>query len=383
MSNGRPAGHTGTRSDRLVRTKENPSLRGRVNVWLLMTLSLVATTMTACVPAGVQEGVVTIHAQDGAVTWVGEPAGIPVWSPSGNMIAWGNEDGLFLRSLEEAGSRRLSASPVAGVPAWSPDGKRLAYIDRDRASLVAVALASDAEQFVQPLDRRRSDSARVPPLVLGGPTWARDGSRIAYVCWDGAGDEICLIRSDGTGWRQLTRLARPRTYGQSATPQSTLAVSNAGPAAWSPDGDLLAVAVYPERPGAPTGVFLVDLEVGMRRRVSSLQPNSVITWSPDGESIVFSAFRRGRSDTFRVVLADSTQQRVTEALPDESQNPAVSPDGSRIAVESDGDIVVLAIQGPSPALSVPGLRSSYPSWSPDGNFIAIAATSDPIASYNR
>ena len=382
MSNGRPAGPIGNCSDRSARMMRNASSGVRAKMWLLLVLSLAATTISGCVSAGVQQGVFAIRTEDGALTWVGEPAGIPVWSPVDNSVAWGNEDGLFVRPLGEAGWSRVSGSPVAGVPAWSPDGERLAYIDRDRAAMVVLAVASGLEQFTQPLDRRRGANARFPLLTLGGPTWAPDGSRIAYVCWDGAGDEICLIRSDGTGWRQLTRLERLRADGESATPVFSQAASNTGPAAWSPDGDSLAVAAYPERPGAPTGVFLVDLEEGMGRRVSSLQPNSVITWSPDGDSIVFSAFRRGRSDVFRVVPSTYTQQRVTEALPDPSRNPAVSPSGARIAVETGGGIVVIRQQGPLQAFSVSGLRSSYPSWSPDGTMIAIAATSDPIASYN-
>jgi Tol biopolymer transport system component len=129
-------------------------------------------------------------------------------------------------------------------------------------------------------------------------------------------------------------------------------------------------------------VFLVDLEDGMGRRVSTLQPNSVITWAPDGRSIVFSSFRRGRSDVFRIVLAALTQQRVTEELPEASRNPTLSPGGFSIAVESGGGIIVLGPQGPSQMFSVPSLRSSHPAWSPDGTGIAVAATSDPIAIYN-
>jgi Tol biopolymer transport system component len=361
------------------------SPRTRPEILLLLILGLAATTVTAWVSASsasIQSGVFEIRTENGALAWVGEPAGIPVWSPTENFVAWGNEDGLFLRALDEAGPRRLSTSAVAGVPGWSPDGKKLAYIDRDRASLVVVATLSGAEEFTQPLDPRPGDSARFPLLTLGGPAWAPDGSRIAYVCWDGIGDEICLIRSDGTGWRQLTRLELPKSDDENATPQSTRAASNTGPPAWSPQGRLLAVAVYPERPGAPTGVFLVDPEDGIGRRVSSLQPNSGISWSPDGGSILFSAFSRGRSDAFRVVLANSSRQRVTEGLPDGSRNPAFSPEGSRIAVETGGGIVVLGQQRRSQSFSVPGLRSSYPSWSPDGTAIAVAAAGDPVSSYN-
>ena len=54
----------------------------------------------------------------------------------------------------------------------------------------------------------------------------------------------------------------------------------------------------------------------------------------------------------------------------------------RIAVESGGGIVVLGRQGPAQAFRVADLRGSYPAWSPDGTMIALAATIDPIASYN-
>ena len=326
----------------------------------LLVLSFALSTLSGCVEAGVQEGVFAVRTLDGALTRVGGPAGIPVWSPTDNSVAWGNEDGLFLRALDEAGSRRLSAAPVAGVPAWSPDGMNLAYIDRDRASLIVLTVNTGAETFTLPLDRRRGENAQFPLLTFGGPAWAPDGSFIAYVCWDGFGDEICLIESDGTGWRQVTRLERLRSGGESATQQSMQAVSNTGPPAWSPDGDYLAAAVYPERPGAPTGVFLVDLEEGMGRRVSTLQPNSIIAWAPDGHSLIFSAFRRGRTDAFRVVLENSTQRRLSERLPESSRNPAVSPDGFRIAVESGGGIIILGPHGrltdvryPRPAQRLP------------------------------
>jgi sugar lactone lactonase YvrE len=356
--------------------------RSRTALWLFLVLVLAATTMAGCVSANVESGIFVVRAADGALERIGEPAGLPVWSPANDSLAWGSEDGLFVRALEESAARQLGVGPVAGVPAWSPDGSRLAYVDSARASLVVIDTQSGAELFTQALDRRPSNSARFSLLTFGGPAWAPDGSRLAYVCWDGAGDEICVIHSDGSGWRQVTRLKPRETGADSATERPSLAEANSGPPAWSPRGDFLAVPVYPEQPGAPTGVFLVNPEEGEARRVSSLQPNSVVSWSPDGSSILFSAFRRGRSDVFRVALATTTVATVTEGLPTGSRNPALSPDGSQIAVESSAGIVMFGKEGPPQTFRIPGLRSSYPAWSRDGISIAVSAGTDPIAVYN-
>jgi Tol biopolymer transport system component len=73
---------------------------------------------------------------------------------------------------------------------------------------------------------------------------------------------------------------------------------------------------------------------------------------------------------------------VTEGLPEGSRNPALSPDGSQIAVESSGGIVVFGVEGHPQAFRFPGLRSTYPTWSRDGMSIAVSAVTDPIAVYN-
>ena len=351
-------------------------------LWRLSVLGLAATTMAGCVSADVESGVFMISTADGAVEYIGESAGIPVWSPTGDALAWGNEDGVFVRVLDEPEARQLADGNVPGVPAWSPDGNRLAFVDSDAASLVVVSATSGSEQFTQPIDVSRSDGSRFPLITLGGPTWAPDGSRLAFVCWDGAGDEVCVVDADGRGLRQVTRLKLRGSAAGTPTRQSTMADSNAGPPAWSPLGNIVAVPIYPERPGAPTGVFLVNVDVGVARRVSSLQPNSAVSWFPNGGSLLFSAFRQERSDAIRVRLRTSTLHSLTAGLPQASRNPALSGDGSQIAVESGTGVVVLGAGRPAREFTVPGLRSTNPAWSPGGEAIAVAAITDPIVIYN-
>jgi Tol biopolymer transport system component len=75
-------------------------------------------------------------------------------------------------------------------------------------------------------------------------------------------------------------------------------------------------------------------------------------------------------------------QTLTEGLPEGSRNPALSADGSQIAVESSGGIVVFGGEGPPRVFRIPGLRSTRPAWSPDGTSMAVSAVPDPIAVYN-
>ncbi|HLL50770.1 MAG TPA: hypothetical protein VK356_08890 [Thermomicrobiales bacterium] len=325
---------------------------------------------------------------EGAPGWIGTPEGVPAWSPDGDTVAWGNEDGLFLATLDES-ARKLADAPVGGTPAWSPDGNAIAYIDRDLAQLVVIDVESGLIQFDEPIVRY---GARVPlrlPVMFGGPTWAPDGSRVAFVCSDDAGDEVCLVRSDGTGRRQLTYLEPIERLRGTPTAPNAPAASNAGPPVWSPDGSSLAVAAYPEQPGATKGVFVVDVEKGRARRVSDLLPNSVIGWFPNGRSIYFSAVQPDRSDmtldrsdVYHAYVRARAERNLTARLQSGARNPSLSPDGTRLAMESNGAVVVLSEQSQPQHLSVAGLQATHPAWSPDSSSIAFSGEPDPIAVFN-
>ncbi len=248
-------------------------------------------------------------------TWMGAPAGAPVWSPDGDSIAWGTEDGLFRRDLTGSGPTRLTHSKVAGRPAWSPDGRTIAFVDRVRAALVVLDAAHGTEEFAAPIATTDANQEPRALSVLGGPAWSPDGSRLAYTCWDGGGDEVCVIESDGSSHRQVSDIEVSRTGGGQDAGSNLAARSNTGPPTWSPDGMALAVAAYPEQRGAAAGVYVVDLVRGTAKRESATLPNSEIVWFPDGKSVLFSASDAGRSDILRVWLGTDVVDNLTEHLP--------------------------------------------------------------------
>lgn len=345
--------------------------------------ALILIALEGCSTGDDRQGVYVAPIEDGAPGWIGYPAGVPVWSPDGTRIAWGTEHGLLVKSLLSGELSVLVETQIAGRPSWSPDGGAIAFVDLAMTTL-AIASADTGQVLVKLAisdENARRDPGSIP--ILGGPAWSPDGKRLAFSCWDGAGDELCLVDADGSDRRVVTRLeAAPSVPERGDDSAIGTALSNVGPPAWSLDGSRLAVAVYPERRGATAGVFAIDLNTGMSRRISKLLPNSEIHWTPDGVAIIFSAVTKGRSDAWRVSERSLSASNMTEGLPKGGTDPAISPDGKNMAVASDGTIIVLNESRSPLRIDGIGLRAANPTWSPTGSEVAYAGVGNPIQSYD-
>lgn len=203
----------------------------------------------------------------------------------------------------------------------------------------------------------------VATLVLpsaAAPTAPGRNGLIAFVSLPAQG--IAVVRSDGGGFRQLTRDRRDRSP------------------AWSPDGRRLAF----ERAGR---IYLMAADgTSVRRLMPPSARGRQAAWSPNGREIAFI-----RTGALFVVRADGTRQRLLYRRKGVVANrPTWSPDGRRIAfgvTDADldeqggldyGSILVIG-RGGGPARRVtdgrgepsdpePGTwaHDRGPDWSPDG-----------------
>jgi TolB protein len=188
------------------------------------------------------------------------------------------------------------------------------------------------------------------------PSWAPDGTRIAYVSFE-AKKPVVYVHNLATGQRQAIANFRG---------------SNSAPA-WSPDGRSLAVVL--SRDGG-SQLFVMNADgSNVRRLTSSAAIDTEPHFSPDGRSIYFTSDRGGAPQIYRIAATGGEVQRVTF---DGGYNvtPRLSPDGKTLTFvqRNAGRFQVAAMDLASRQTQVltDGTRDESPSFAPNGKMILYA-----------
>jgi hypothetical protein len=242
----------------------------------------------------------------------GDPAPM-LLSPDGTRVAVGDHDterpDVVVVDLRTGGTTRHSLPAGRSVVpvAWSMDGEALASLASDEATnpysggritgdVALLDLTDDAAEVLE-LDRSATGAAFAP-----------DGSEIAV---DQSGVVTVVDLQDGD--------------------QRNLEVDGvlAGPAAWSPDGRLLAVTtvgptdVAPgvEAPGIPTGLSFVDADgrgdtVPDPVPLDLTGPGRVLGWAGPGEVVTVLAGDGADEQTLSGVPLDGTEPRTLMRMDD-------------------------------------------------------------------
>ncbi len=101
----------------------------------------------------------------------------------------------------------------------------------------------------------------------------------------------------------------------------------------SPDGTQLAVSAYGE-PDKQSHVYILPIEGGAARLVTSNGPSYWHGWSPDGKTLAYCAERNGEFDIYTIPAAGGEETRLTTA-PGLDDGPDYSPDGKYIYFNSE------------------------------------------------
>ena len=206
-------------------------------------------------------------------------------------------------------------------PDWSPNGSQIAFEKNPDLSW---------EIYVMDPDGSNSVNLTNSPLVWDrDPAWSPDGSRIAFMRREpppGGNPEIYVMNADGSQPTNLTNNS----------------LSDESPD-WSSDGSKIVFErlLPPEfpQPGASdqTDIYAMNAD-GSNQANLTRNPylDNEPAWSPDGSKIAFISYRDGNSEIYVMNADGSYPRRLTNDSYNE-HDPAWSPDGSKIAFTTSRD----------------------------------------------
>lgn len=189
---------------------------------------------------------------------------------------------------------------------------------------------------------------------------------------------IVTSRSTRPGQKEIFVMDWDGANSQQVTSQKTIAQSPS----WSFDGRMIAYsafAFHANEKRRNLDLFTYDTSTGRRFLVSYRKGiNSGSTFTPTNRHILLTISNAGNPDLYKMSLDGKSLERITNG-PRGAMNvePAVSPDGSKIAFSSDRNgrphIFVMNADGTGvKQITIAGEYNASPRWSPDGKRIVFA-----------
>jgi Tol biopolymer transport system component/DNA-binding winged helix-turn-helix (wHTH) protein len=275
----------------------------------------------------------------------------PAWSPDGRTIAFARksikDSGIFEISAIGGPERKLASALFSYAEhmslSWSNDGRSLTYADGD---------------VVVKLDRDSGEQRKLTKLAEGvwSPVFSPDSTRIAFLGWNSGLVSVFLMRPDGTDVRELKK--------DVSLPQLL---------AWSADGKRVLLA------NRRTNQLIdVDVENGKESTLAFTQDAAEPAVARRGNRLAYArthenvniwgtSLAPGSTEAHRLMVSSTRAQRA----------PDISPDGKRIAFESDRsgamEVWVSDIDGGN-AVQLTHFNNpetGTPRWSPTGRLIAF------------
>jgi Serine/threonine protein kinase len=298
----------------------------------------------------------------------------------------------FVRPAPKTPEPRLTVTPLTaspgfeGEPSFSPDGNQVAFVryeaNRNNSHIYVKLIGTGGSPL-----RLTTD-----PASDYSPVWSPDGRYIAFLRrLSREKNAVLLIPALGGPERKIAEVFRE---------EFRTAIFFCTHLTWSPDGNSLVISDRAS-PKEPAGLFLLAIDTGEKRRLTSppsqVRGDRCPAFSPDGRTLAFSRAVDIMDDLYLLAVSDRLKA-VGEAKRIELGNlsgyaPAWTEDGREIVfwnarqsglwrIDVSGSegrsaepqrLAALGVSGTSPAISRRGHRLAYTSFSAHFSIWRIAA----------
>ena len=261
--------------------------------------------------------------------------GVALLSAAAAPSAPSSSSGLYVVSAAGGKSRKVVDACVESF-AWSPDGRAIAY--------TRLLNDNESDAVTEIIDLRTGRTKRLADEGRAeSPSWSPDGTRVAFDT--GAGILVGLR----TGPSKARLVA---SGGSDYWP------------AWSPDATRIALDAFSQhiRLIAPTGRKLKTLTT------TNTGLDAPVLWFPNGKRLLYST-EGSNGPGLASVNPNGTALR-TVVSSGVGRGFAISPDGKRIAYETESGVSIVSSSGARPKPLAPVYLGG---WAPDGRRLVVVA----------
>ena len=258
----------------------------------------------------------------------------------------GGNSEIYVMDADGGNQRRLTNNPTSDyAPSWSPDGKWIAFVSHRDGHVDANGWIT-SEVYVMDADGGNPRNLTDHPERDSAPSWSPDGKRIAFESDRDAGREdphnyeIYVMDADGNNPQNLTNSPEEDRY-----------------PSWSPDGKRIVFSAvrdghFKNNLNITDEIYVMDADGGNQQRLTENRNNDWNpSWSPDGKRIAFQSDRKGDFVKFDIYVMDAdggNQQKLTNHRAWDG-SPSWSPDSERIAFwslrDGNAEIYVMDADG--------------------------------------